>query len=264
MPDTDFDFLRPLDPTLHDAPPAPGSARYEAIRLKAQPPRTRRWMTWAAIGTGVAASVLATVVVVLGGSSTSANAAVLTAAERTEKVVTLRGTTQSQTKTGGTSRSTIEANGSDLKIVEQDDIGTVTTTIVGATTYESNSDGTRSKVAIPPAPRLAPFADAAGTVVRAALDGANVTDKGSEQVRGVDTTHYHVTLTAASRRALDALPPAQTAWFEVEHADQITSIDIWTAGDLIRRIAVDQPERRTMTEFYDFGQPVTITVPPGF
>lgn len=264
MPDTDFDFLRPLDPTLHDAPPAPGSARYEAIRLKAQPRRTRRRMTWAAIGTGVAASMLATVVVVMGGNTTSANAAVLTAAERTEKVITLRGTTQSEIKTGGTSRSTVEANGSDLKIVTQDDNGTVTTTIVGDTIYETNSDGTRSKISIPPAPRLAPYADATGTVVRAALDGANVTDKGSEQVHGVDTTHYHVTLTAASRRALDALPPAQTAWFEVEHADQITSVDIWTAGDLIRRIAVDQPERRTMTEFYDFGQPVTITVPPGF
>jgi hypothetical protein len=264
MPDTDLDFLRPLDPSLHDAPPAPGSARYEAIRHKAQPPRTRRRMTWAAIGTGVAASMLATVVVVLGGNTTSAHAAVLTAAESTGKVVTLRGTTQSKIKTGGTSRTTIEANGSDLKIVRQDDIGTVTTTIVGDTVYETNSDGTRGKTAIPPAPRLAPFADATGAVVRAALDGANVTDRGSEQVRGNETTHYHVTLTAASRRALGALPPAQTAWFEVEQADQITSIDIWTAGDLIRRIAVDQPERRTMTEFYDFGRPVTITVPPGF
>jgi hypothetical protein len=46
--------------------------------------------------------------------------------------------------------------------------------------------------------------------------------------------------------------------------DRQGSIDIWTAGDLIRRIAVDQPGRRTMIEFYDFGTPVTITVPPGF
>jgi len=263
MPDTDFDFLRPLDPTLDDAPPAPGSARYEAIRARAEPRRSRRWMTWTAIGSGVAASVLAAVVV-LGGDRTPAATVVLTAAEHTEQVVTLRGVTRSEIKTGGTSTTTVEANGSDLRLVTHDDIGTVTLTVVGNIGYETNSDGSSHKSAIPAGQRLAPFADAAGNVVKAALDGAEVTDKGTEQVRGVKTTHYHVRLTAAARRALDALPPVQTAWFEVEHADEITSVDIWTAGDLIRRIAVDQPERRTMTEFYDFGRPVTIVVPPGF
>jgi hypothetical protein len=223
----------------------------------------RRWMAWAAAGTGVAASVLTTVVV-LGGDSTSASAAVLTAAERIEKVVTLRGTTHSELKTGGASTTTIEANGADMKIVTRDGIGTITTTIVGGIAYESTSDGTSSKGAVSAENSLAPFAEATGNVVQAALDGADVTDQGTEQVRGADATHYQVKLTAESRRALTALPAGQTAWFEVEHAEQITSIDIWTTGDLIRRIAVDQPERRTMTEYYDFGQPLTITKPAGF
>jgi hypothetical protein len=278
--DWELTELRRLDPALRDAPPAPGSVRYDTILERAmslqtadptthtstqpqRPPRSRRWLTWAAAGTGVAASVLTTVVV-LGGDSTSAAAAVLTAAERVENVVTLRGTTHSEIKTGGASNTTIEANGADMKIVTRDDIGTVSTTIVGGIAYESNSDGTHNKGAVSADNSLAPFAEATGNVVQAALDGADVTDKGTERVRGADATHYRVKLTTESRRALAALPAGQTAWFEVEHPEQITSIDIWTAGDLIRRIAVDQPERRTLTEFYDFGQPVTITKPAGF
>jgi hypothetical protein len=280
--DWELTELRRLDPALRDAPPAPGSVRYDTILERAmslqtadptthastqpqRPPRSRRWLTWAAAGTGVAASVLTTVVV-LGGDSTSAAAAVLTAAERVENVVTLRGTTHSENKTGGASNSTIEANGADMRIVTRDDIGTVSTTIVGGIAYEStsDSDGTPHKNTGPNQNGLAPFAEATGNVVQAALDGADVTDKGTEQVRGADATHYRVQLTAESRRALAALPAGQTAWFEVDHPEQITSIDIWTAGDLIRRIAVDQPERRTLTEFYDFGQPVTITKPAGF
>lgn len=280
--DWELTELRRLDPALRDAPPAPGSVRYDTILERAmslqtadtntntntpmqRPPRSRRWMTWAVAGTGVAASVLTTVVV-LGGHSTSASAAVQTAAERIEKVVTLRGTTHSELKTGGASNTTIEANGADMKIVTQDDIGTINTTIVGGIAYEStsDSDGTPHKNTGPNEHGLAPFAEATGNVVQAALNGADVTDKGTEQVRGADTTHYQVKLTAESRKALTALPAGQTAWFEVEHPDQITSIDIWTAGDLIRRITVDQPERRTTTEYYDFGQPVTITKPAGF
>ncbi|GAA2600300.1 hypothetical protein GCM10010435_94620 [Winogradskya consettensis] len=292
MPDTDLDFLRSLDPTLHDEPPAPGSARYEAIRpslstapapwrpvdsgpweparrpalLRRQRFRSggsRRWMTWAAAGTGVAASVVATMVV-LGGNTTSASAAVLTAADKTETVVTLRGTTQDDVKTGGSTRSTIEANGPDMKIITQDDMGTITTTIVGNIGYESNSDGDKSKQEMQPEQRLAPFADSAADVVRAALNDADVTDKGTDEVRGAEATHYHVQLTAKSRAALAALPPVETAWFEVEHAEDILSLDVWTSGNLIRRIAVDQTDRRTLTEFYDFGQPVTITAPTGF
>lgn len=278
--DWELTELRRLDPAQRDAPPAPGSARYDTILERAmslqtadtntitpvqRTTRSRRWMTWAAAGTGVAASVLTTVVV-LGGDNTSASAAVRTAAERIENVVTLRGTTHDEIKTGGASDTTIEANGADMKLVEHDGIGTITTTIVSGIVYEStsDSDGTPHKNTGPNEHALAPFAEATGNVVQAALHGADVTDKGTEQVRGADATHYQVKLTAASRRALDALPAGQTAWFELEHAEQITSIDIWTAGDLIRRIAVDQPERRTMTEYYDFGQPVTITKPAGF
>lgn len=264
MPDTDFELLRTLDPTLHDPAPEPGSDRYAAIRAKARPARTRRWMTWAAAGTAVAASVLTTVVV-LGGGGTSASAAVLTAAEHTGKVVTLRGSTETAIDAGGGSHTTIEANGPDMKIVTDYGDSIVTLTVVDGIGYESNTDGTApAKSALTPGETLAPFADAAGNVVRAALDGADVTDQGTEQVRGAEATHYRVKLTAESRRALAALPPVQTAWFEVEHPEEITSIDIWTAGDLIRRIAVDQADRHTVTEYYDFGKPVTITVPPGF
>lgn len=268
MPDTDLDFLRTLDPTLHDAPPAPGSARYDAIRAKARRTRSRRWTTWAAAATGVAASVLATVVV-LGGGSPSPAAAVRTAAEQTGDVVTLRGTAEDVIKTGGASSSTVEVNGQDSKYVTRDGNGVVTLTIVDGIGYETGTDGTSRRSTMSPEWDRAPFAEATGNVVRAALTGSDVTDRGTERVRGIETTHYRVEMTAASRAALRALPVTQTAQLGVQQVGdapehELTSLDIWTADGLIRRIVVDVPERTTTYEYYDFNRPVTITVPPGF
>jgi hypothetical protein len=76
-------------------------------------------------------------------------------------------------------------------------------------------------------------------------------------------------MSAASRAALRALPIQQTAQLGVQQSDEtpepeLTSLDIWTADDLIRRITVDVPERTATYEYYDFNLPVTIAVPPGF
>ncbi|BCJ51970.1 hypothetical protein Asp14428_34450 [Actinoplanes sp. NBRC 14428] len=184
----------------------PANGRGQAVA--ATPVRGRRWMPWTVAAAGAAASVLATMVV-LGGDGTSASAAVLTAAERTEKVVTLRGTTQDEIRTGGASTTTVEANGPDLKIMTQEGGGTITTTVIGDTVYESRSDGTSLKQKLRAGERLAPFAQSTGNVIRAALNDANVTAKGTDRVRGTEAEHYHVELTPKSRRALAALPRAR-------------------------------------------------------
>lgn len=283
MPDIDLDFLAPLDPALGEEPPAPGSARYDAIRARALPQtaatgsraaatgtrvvppvagrKPRRWPAWAAAGTAVAASVVATVVV-LGGDATSAAAAVTTAAERTAEVVTLRGTVVSAVAAGGGTRTTIEVNGENSKTVTDYGDAVVTFTVVDGTAYETNTDGTPpSTTPLSPQMRKDPFGLSAAGVVKAALTGADVEEEGSEQVRGAGTTHYRVAMTAQSRAALAALPPTQTAWFELEHPEEITSLEVWTGDDLIRRVRVAQTDRVSTTEFYDFGAPVTVTAP---
>ncbi|WP_306208125.1 hypothetical protein, partial [Actinoplanes sp. RD1] len=190
---------------------------------------------------------------------------VLVAAETTSEVTSLRGTTEVDPRDGGHRSATIEVSGADSAIVTRDGDVTVTSVVVGDTFYERASDDPNPRTGkAEPAGRLAPFASSTGAVVRAALQGAEVDDRGEEKVRGATTTHYRLTMTAAARKALGALSPGQTAWFELEYPDEVSTIDIWAAGDLIRRITVQQESQRSTTEFYDFNQPITIAVPPGF
>lgn len=77
----------------------------------------------------------------------------------------------------------------------------------------------------------------------------NVTDVGSEQVGGVQTTHYHGTLAASGTS------PGGT-------------YDVWVGGDgyvhrlkLTSKIAANQALAATI-DLSDFGKSVTVTVPP--
>lgn len=91
-------------------------------------------------------------------------------------------------------------------------------------------------------------------VVRAALAGGDVVDVGDETGRGVRTTHYRVTIDDAGRAALAALPANQRAWFRLQdlRADRL---DVWVAGDLIRRlhIRVEEDDSDTTVDYFDFG-----------
>jgi hypothetical protein len=96
---------------------------------------------------------------------------------------------------------------------------------------------------------LAPFAESAGAVVRAALRGGEIEDLGTEKGRDTGMTHYRLATAGAARDALAALPAEQTAWFELERASEVSSIDVWVAGDLIHRITVDQGPRQATVAF---------------
>ena len=128
----------------------------------------------------------------------------------------------------------------------------------------------------------APLGD--GTEILKLLDQAGgVKVVGTEPVRGVDTTHYQGTLDLASALAevsADERAKAESELGKVGIDPSMASIpvDVWIGSDgLVRRVQIGvsglQPTTPstasptgvggTLTmEFYDFGQPVDITVPP--
>jgi hypothetical protein len=95
-----------------------------------------------------------------------------------------------------------------------------------------------------------PTVDPQELVSRLEAEGVEVTEVGAEDVRGVATTRYAVTLPAD---ATDA-------------AAHNLSGDVWIDADgLVRRVelrgAGDTPFTMT-AELFDIGRPVTVTTPP--
>jgi hypothetical protein len=122
---------------------------------------------------------------------------------------------------------------------------------------------------------------ASGTEILKLLGQAgDITTVGTEQVRGVETTHYRGTLDVAA--ALSQLPADEQG----EIGDRLTQLgidpkalsfplDVWIdQDDLVRRVLLGVDGSKlpggstagttaTVTlEFYDFGAPVNVTVPP--
>jgi hypothetical protein len=126
----------------------------------------------------------------------------------------------------------------------------------------------------------APVGD--GTEILKLLDQAGgVTTVGTEQVRGVDTTHYQGTLDLASALAEASADQRNKAESElgkvgIDPSAATLPVDVWIGADgLVRRVKVGveglqttassstgSPGGTVTIEFYDFGQPVNITVPP--
>ncbi len=123
----------------------------------------------------------------------------------------------------------------------------------------------------------APVGD--GTEILKLLDQAGgVTTVGTEQVRGVDTTHYQGTLDLASALAEASADQRSKAESElgkvgIDPSAASLPVDVWIGADgLVRRVTVGveglkttgstgSPGGNVTIEFYDFGQPVSITVP---
>jgi hypothetical protein len=122
---------------------------------------------------------------------------------------------------------------------------------------------------------------ASGTEILQLLGQAgDVTTAGTEQVRGVDTTHYRGTLDVAA--ALSLLPADEQA----KIGDRLSQLgidpkalnfpfDVWIGqDDFVRRVQLGVDGAKlpggstagttaTVTlELYDFGAPVNVTVPP--
>lgn len=299
--------LAELDPAHADPPPIRGSNRYESILERAmttsptlpdasnesspvpsrptafaprrhldgrrrRPTRSRRL---ALAGAAVAASLSVVVAVVAMGSDDrpSAAATVETAAIHTGDVTRLRGRLTATTGDEPASTSTAEVDGSDYRIETDGDDGPAVFTLVGDTVWETVAGETTSQPYDPINARPTAFGASSEAVVRAALEGSEVEDLGSEQVRGVEAAHYRVQMTAATRAALADLSPSVLGWFELEYPEYVSTVEVWVADELIHRIEVVSTQvsevdgqraeivSTTTTDFYDFGADITIEPP---
>lgn len=94
----------------------------------------------------------------------------------------------------------------------------------------------------------------------------DVEEVGSDDVRGVATTHYRATLDLA--RALDQVPAGRSLLLghqlEEERAELgDVPVDLWVDDDgLARRLVLEVGDLGVLTvELFDYGQPVEIDVP---
>ncbi len=291
--DDDLNRIGRLDPLLRAAPPAPGSARYEAIREKSMTQTTirtepahrphavrrHRRLGWSAAAAGVAAAAVAAVVAVVAFGNTGepvqppatdAPQLLLAAAQQTGQSKTLR--FEQAVHGGGSFGASGEIAGADSRVVTTGE-GTSSTRIIVGDVRWSTAKGKTTRKELSGEDRPTPFAEAAADVVRAVTGDADVETVGTEQVRGEDATHYRLTLPEATSAAdpvsaLASLPEKTLVWFDWDGLDSYSgavTVDVWVAGNLIRRIggAVEGQDPFPTTEFYDFGAPITITAPAG-
>jgi hypothetical protein len=114
-------------------------------------------------------------------------------------------------------------------------------------------------------------------VIAALVHSSSSEKVGTEQVGGVDTTHYHVLLDA--KQTLEGkLSPALRAKIEAllakEKIDTVP-VDVWVDGqDLVRRLELEFPRLQTsagdkakgpvrfVEDLSGYGDPVTVDLPP--
>lgn len=243
----------------------------------------RRAFGWVGAATAAAASVLAVSVVVLGDAPQSASAAVLAAAEQTGKATSLRmvsqlPTTDSQGKPLKDKLTTTgEVDGADFTLVHRSEPSgdTLTITVIGDVRYHGRPEGNFSEK-IPAEQRRAPFAKAARNVFRTAVEASDTKEIGTEKIRGVDSTHYRLTVkppagSTDQTHPLAKLPATELDWFGVAsfltkpQAKADVIIDLWVADGLIRRSDFTVPAEnwQQSNEYFDFDKPITITPPAG-
>ncbi|WP_199516310.1 hypothetical protein [Nucisporomicrobium flavum] len=288
--DRGIERLGALDPVLRDAPPAPGSARYRAILEKAMtqtttpiraaetpaaPRRGKRRALFAAMATGVAAAAVAVTVAVTGNSqpsvspTTSLPSILLAAAEKTQNVTSLK--FSEAVHGGGAFSAEGEVNGDDYRIVTKGEGTSETIIVVGNQQYTTPAGGKTTRTKLSADEKMVPFTKAAGDVVRAAVSDGNVQKIGTESVRGVEATHYRLTIAertsdADPAAALTKLPDTELGWFGLDgvagYSSQVT-VDIWVADNLVRRIGgtIQGQDPLATIDFYDFNKPVTIKAP---
>lgn len=105
--------------------------------------------------------------------------------------------------------------------------------------------------------------------------GADVTEAGKEQIRGVDTTHYKVQVSPAEMaNSGDPKVKAQGEELKKIYGETTIPADVWIDGDgLLRKMTMNldlsklaqgatQGSATLGFEFYDYGTPVDVVAPP--
>lgn len=287
-----IELLEQLDPARSEEPPAPGSARYTAMREQAMrtsttpiqgsapdsttptpQPRSPRRRRFVAAAAAAAVAVAVGVGVQRPGNEPSAEATIAAAAAELAQVTSLRADIRFDNDVFRTGRSTHAISGHDYDSVweETTDDGAVETeriVTVDDVEYRTDSTGQTTAQPVDNTTDGGTFAESSAAVVTAALEDADVDEVGSEEIRGVDATHYRIEIPDVRESALAAL---DTGWFDLITADenpdgldQDVTVDIWVADGLVRRFAISSPDYGYESmEFYDFNADITITPPPG-
>jgi hypothetical protein len=282
-----FERIARLDPARYVQPPAPGSDRYLAIREKAirlavdapaaidDDPASagatgrhrRRWLRVAGVA---AASVVVTVAFGLwqSGDGPSAAAAVRSAAESLDDVISYEGRRTHERPDASVETDTLRVAGDDFEFVSETSfadgrVARFAVTVADGVQYVSEDGETVTEPLGPDEGLDGSYADASAALVVASLDGSDVTEAGSETINGVVTTRYDIALTARSIDALSMLAPQQLAWFDLDDPSQVDQLSVWIADDHLRRIEVAHSDgAATRTTFSNLNGEITIT-PPG-
>lgn len=131
-------------------------------------------------------------------------------------------------------------------------------------------DGEADPVTITPEEVNAPFDESSAAVIAAAMQGAEITQLGTETVGNQPADHYRIRLGDEGVNALAALPANQLSAFELEYARGITNVDVWVADGLIARIQMeilfnpDLPDETVESvdiQFSDIDADIVITPP---
>lgn len=285
------DRLGQRDPLISEAPPAPGSARYQAILERSMSPNTvspiksrRTAWTFAAAGASAAAIAAFALVGNNAGATPTPGAAgpadvssmLLVAAETTQEVTSMKVSAERVSKDGSNYTFTAEVDGTDYTLAQKSEDGDSARTVIGDQMWETDTTGSTHKATLSAEDHLTPFPEAAGNVVRAIAEDPNVKTVGTEKIDGLETTHYQLRIAAGTAEEdlpkVDRLPEQDLFWFDLE--DEIgrsgdQSLDVWVADNLIRRVsfsvenadrAMDQAFVRT-TDFSDFDADITIKAP---
>jgi hypothetical protein len=293
-----LELLGQLDPARSEEPPAPGSSRYTAIKeqamstststnitpveesapgtdpIPAAPPSRPPHRRWRYVAAAAAVVVVAGTVVLRPGNERSASATIAAAADELTEVTSLRADMRFDNIAFDGGDVSIAVSGLDSESVWRMDAdgGAESGRFVMVDNIEYRIEPSGRTTAEPVDTYMdeegGSFGESSAAVLTAVLEDADVDEVGSDEIQGVEATHYRLELADAGESALAALPDQQQDWFGLIIGDGglngNATVDIWVADGLVRRFEISSPDYGSQSvEFYDFNADITITPPPG-
>lgn len=249
-----------LDTSATDTSPMPP----QHSTARRHPRRTWRLAAGTAAATLVAAGGF---VLLQSNDAPTAQAALVSAANAMDEITSLEGELTSTVPGVSEGTTRVRVSGDDLQFTNESRYAdghteASTFTVVDWIGYETIGGQTTTRP-VSPDEVGAPFGPSSAAVIAAALQGSEVTERGEAAIDGVVTTRYDVQLTDTSIAALSALTPNELGWFELEYPNDVKTLSVWIADDLVHQIEISQRDQTTRTRFYNFGGEITITAPPG-
>jgi hypothetical protein len=266
FPDDDLlELVGRLDPVRDELPPDPGSDRYRSILAVATRRRQRRWPRVAGVAAATAIVVTSAVALWPPGDGHSAAAAVRRAAEALDDVRSFEVEGTEVLPDIATTTFAVHIDGDDFEAVNESSsadghVEEWTITAVDGVGYLT-ADGRTERFPLRPADGLdVPYGELSAALI-AALDGADVTDGGTETVDDVVTTRYDIALSDGSTAALGALRPLLP---EFDGPQDIVQLSVWIADNHLHRLETAYRDgRQIRITLFNLNRDIAITAPPG-